>query len=126
MRLEKLGLAWRMAEWAKENQRVIAGLGEEVPTPMAYFEKAALVVPEGALKDIFGEELPRVRELLQPQRTRRKGVESVKLPAVVEYLWDMRGSNPEEDKPAGDDKGKDKGRSKGSSSGGSSVDWLFE
>lgn len=126
VRLEKLGLAWRMAEWAKENQRVIAGLGEEVPTPMAYFEKAALVVPEGALKDIFGEELPRVRELLQPQRTRRKGVESVKLPAVVEYLWDSKVPQPEEDKSAGDGKGKGKERSKGSSDGGSPVDWLFE
>lgn len=93
---------------------------------MAYFEKAALVVPEGALKDIFGEELPRVRELLQPQRTRRKGVESVKLPAVVEYLWDSKVPQPEEDKSAGDGKGKGKERSKGSSDGGSPVDWLFE
>jgi len=127
VRLEKLGLAWRMAEWTRENQKVIAGLGEETATPMAYFEKAALVVPEMALKDIFGEELPRVRELLQPQRTRRKGVESVKLPAVVEYLWDTKISQPQDATGQGekDGEGKKK-RSGGSGSGGGPVDWLFD
>lgn len=121
VRLEKLGLAWKLAWWAKENRQVIKGLGEDSVTPLAYFEEAALVVPEKTLRDIFGEELPRVRELLNPQRTTRKGVPSVKLPAVVEYLWDNA-----EDRPREEEKRRGDGEAKGGGRGGNPVDWLFD
>ena len=133
VRLEKLGLAWRLAEWARENRPSIKGLGGETEHPMAYFEEAALVVPEAVLKDIFGEELPRVRELLNPQKTTRKGVHSVKLPAVVEYLWDNVESKPQDGSEvqgeSGNEGKKEKkggGRPKGGKPGGSPVDWLFD
>ena len=138
VKLEKLGLAWKLAEWARSNTEVIKGLGSEPKTPMAYFEEASLVVPESVLREIYGPEVSRVQELLKPQRTTRKGVPSVKLPAVVEYMWDNADAADGGEKgkrEGGEDRGEDRrGRGPKESSKGrgedkrsrSPVDWLFD
>lgn len=140
-RLERLGLAWKLVRWVENNKRGIKGLGEKVEDPLAYFEEASLVIPEKTFREIFGDEMPRVRELLSPRETTRQGVKGVKLPAVVEYLWDNDGRpSAQEEKPQSSGAPKDTKEStedtKGSSSstaserkgsrGGGGLDWLFE
>ncbi|WP_135256403.1 type IV secretory system conjugative DNA transfer family protein [Thermus caldilimi] len=149
--LERLGLAWKLVDWVKKHREHIQGLGEQVDLPLAYFEEATLTIPEGAFKEIFGPEAPRVRELMPLKNTQRKGIKSVKLPAVVEYLWDSqsegesaKGAEMVVEKAKGEGSG-DKGDkaerenrkgvspevsgtqgSRSPRSGDSGLDWLFE
>ncbi|WP_155984128.1 type IV secretory system conjugative DNA transfer family protein [Thermus scotoductus] len=137
--LERLGLAWKLIDWVKDHRNLIKGISEDVKSPMAYFEEATLIIPETVYRDIFGEELPRVRELLSPQKSTRKGMKGVKLPAVVEYPWDNRDEpdkeaprNPRTDRTPGEPQGVPPGEGDSPKQGADKkrhpggLDWLFE
>lgn len=124
--LERLGLAWKLIRWVKDHRNLVQGLSDEVEAPMAYFEEASLVIPESVYRDIFGEELPRVKELLSPKQSTRKGMKGVKLPAVVEYPWDNRDGNRQEptQKPQGTQETPKRTSEK--PAGSKYLDWLYE
>lgn len=127
--LERLGLAWKLIGWVKDHRNLVQGLSDHTDAPMAYFEEAFLLIPETVYRDIFGDELPRVKELLSPKQSTRKGMKGVKLPAVVEYPWDNRDGNRRQGEGEKREKrgkeGGDEGPSTGNT-GGNGLDWLFE
>ena len=135
--LERLGLAWKLIGWVQDHKNLVQGLSDQVSSPMAYFEEATLTIPESVYQEIFGPELPRVVELLSPRETTRKGVRSVKLPAVVEYPWDNRdaeATRKEKPEPTPKDTQGDsqetpspeKSPKEGRRHGDGGLDWLFQ
>ncbi|WP_243027839.1 type IV secretory system conjugative DNA transfer family protein [Thermus albus] len=125
--LERLGLAWKLIAWVKDHKDLVHGLSDKVTSPMAYFDEATLTIPEPVYREIFGPELPRVVELLSPRETTRKGVKSVKLPAVVEYPWDNRDAEAtREEKPETPPKDSQRSPKEGRRHGDGDLDWLFQ